>query len=202
MSAPVTPLTWKAVNVVLDISDAGEVSISGLMRNLYTDIDPPATVSYSTSGTSGISSIHTSGSVSGTGTSLYGSTTYWPFTTTISSPGTTSLNFQTVTYPVNDNIFVLPSQSSVSGSTITVKGAALTSLGGAMTGTVYVQQSMEGTVSPKIVPTTVQMSSFGTAGKYTIYEGNLNLPGKQTVVVKMTVGGKDSRAVKSDTFSG
>ena len=35
-----------------------------------------------------------------------------------------------------------------------------------------------------------------------IYEGNLSVPGKQTVVVKVTVGGKDSRAVKSDIFSG
>ena len=75
-----------------------------------------------------------------------------------------------------------------------------------MTGTVYVQQRMEGTVSPKIVPTSVQMSSSGTAGKYTLYEGSVTPgsvlvgPGPGSVVVTVTVGGKESKSVKSDIF--
>jgi hypothetical protein len=205
LSDPVTPLAWKAVNLALDVNSSGSVSLSGLIRSLYTDIEPPATISYTTSGSSGLSAIQQSSTASGTGTSLYGNTTYYPFSTTIPS-GTDSLNFETVTYPINDNIFVLPAQSSVSGSTITVKGAALTSLGTSMTGTLYVQQSMEGTVSPKIVPTTIQMSSSGTAGDYTVYEGSAtvtSLPGPPAPLVFLVgVGGKQSAAVKTDIFVG
>lgn len=71
-----------------------------------------------------------------------------------------------------------------------------------MQGTLYVQQSMEGSVSPKIVPTTLQMSSARTAGEYTIFEGSTSVSSANNVVVLVAVGGKESASVKSDVFVG
>jgi hypothetical protein len=113
LSDPIIPMMWKGLNIMLDISSAGIVSVSGLIRNLYTIATPPVTVSYTTTSANGNSSAQDSDSASGTETSLFGNTTYWAFNSTISSPGTTSLNFEDVSYPINDEIFVLPAQSSV-----------------------------------------------------------------------------------------
>ena len=55
------------------------------------------------------------------------------------------------------------------------------------------QQRMEGTVSPKIVTISVSMSSTGTAGEYTLYEGSTSVPSVQGVVV---VVGRAVRALK------
>jgi hypothetical protein len=71
-----------------------------------------------------------------------------------------------------------------------------------MQATLYVQQSMEGTVSPKIVPTTLQMGSVGTAGKYTLFEGSTRVDSANDINVLVAVGGKQSASVNSDTFVG
>ena len=75
-----------------------------------------------------------------------------------------------------------------------------------MTGTLYVQQGMEGTVSPKIVPTTIQVSSSGTGEDYTVYEGSTtvtSLPGPPApLVFLVSVGGMQSATVKTDIFVG
>ncbi|TGO32480.1 hypothetical protein BHYA_0313g00020 [Botrytis hyacinthi] len=117
-------MEWKAVDVMMDISLFGDASISGLIRNLHRTTQPPKTVSYCTASSTGISSTGTSSDLSGTGTSIFGSTICWPFNNTI-APGTTSLSFNNVPYPVNGNIFVLPAQSSFDSSSgsIIVKSA-------------------------------------------------------------------------------
>ena len=42
LSDPIVPMTWKAVDMALDINSAGNVSVSGLIRNLYTSTSPRA----------------------------------------------------------------------------------------------------------------------------------------------------------------
>jgi hypothetical protein len=115
LSDPIVPMVWKGVNIMLDASSAGIVTISGLIRNLYTTIAPPSAVSYTTTSSAG-NSTQTSDTKSGTGTSLFGNTTYFPFNSTI-VPGTTSLAIEDVSYPIDDTIFVLPAQSTVTRAT-------------------------------------------------------------------------------------
>ncbi|TEY67392.1 hypothetical protein BOTCAL_0127g00060 [Botryotinia calthae] len=200
LSDAVKPMEWKAVDVLMDILLSGDISISGLIRNLYTTTRPPKTVSYSTTSSTG-----TSSEISGSGTSIFGSTTYWPFNSTI-APGTTSLSFNNVTYLVNDNIFVLPAQSYFDSSSrsVIVKSAALTSASGngVMTAVLYVPTEQEGTISPKIVQQNVTLTSYGTAGAYTLYSTDtVKISSTGTVIVKVAQGDSSSRTVKVTTFA-
>lgn len=204
LSDPVTPLTWKGVDVIMDISSAGLVSVSGLIRNLYTTITPPDTVSYTTTSAAGNSSAQTTDTTSGNGTSLYGNTTYWPFNTTIEQ-GTTSLNFEDVSYPINDEIFILPAQSLVNSTALSVdlRAAALTSLAanGAMTGVLYVPTAVEGAINNAIQNVTVSMSAYGTAGNYTLYEGSVVTTSvARSVIAKVVMGDSASRTLKLSIF--
>jgi hypothetical protein len=208
LSDPITPMTWKGVDIMLDISSTGDVSVSGLIRNLYTATSPPATVSYTTTSSNVNSSAQYSDSASGSGTSIFGSTTYWPFNNTVASPGTTSLNFEEVSYPINDETFVLPAQSSVDRTTksFVVKAAALTSLTeglGSMTGVLYVPEAQQGTITKKITNTTVEMTAYGTVGNYTLFSSaNVTVSNAASVVVKVLLGDTASRTVKSKIFQG
>ncbi|KAH8900679.1 heme peroxidase [Thozetella sp. PMI_491] len=206
LSDPVTPLTWKAVDVALDVDSAGTVSVSGMIRNLCTDVAPPESVAYITVTSAGNSSEQSTGAATGNGTSLFGSTTYWSFNSTISSPGTTSLDFQDVSYPINDNIFVLPVQSVVNRAarSVVLRAAALTSLASdaGMTGVLYVPTSVQGTITKQVQNVTVDMSAYGTAGEYTLYEGNVTLANAASVVVKVVMGDAASQTVKTSIFDG
>lgn len=204
LSDPVTPLTWKSVNVIMDISSVGQVSVSGLIRNLYTTTTPPDTVSYTTTSAAGNSSTLTTDTTSGNGTSLFGNTTYWPFNTTIEQ-GTTSLNFEDVSYPINDDIFILPAQSLVNSTAVSVdlRAAALTSLAanGSMTGVLYVPTAVEGAINNAIQNVTVSMTEYGTAGNYTLYEGSVVTTSvARNVIAKVVLGDSASRTLKLSIF--
>ncbi|KAK9421597.1 putative Peroxidase [Seiridium unicorne] len=187
LTDPIVPMTWKAVDMAMDIDTSGNVSVSGMIRNLYTDGSPPSTVTYTTSGADGISAERTSDKSSGSGSSLYGKTTYWHFNTTVASPGTTSLDFEDQTYPINDTIFILPKQSSSSRS-LTIRAAALTSLKAAdgMAATLYVPTSVPGLDVKQIQNVTVPLTEYGTAGEYTLYQGSTDTS-RNSVIVKPLV---------------
>ncbi|KAF8859171.1 heme peroxidase [Acephala macrosclerotiorum] len=207
LSDPITPMEWKGVDLMLDISSDGVVSISGLIRNLYTTTAPPETVSYTTTNSGVNSTTQTSDVTSGNGTSIFGSTIYYPFNSTISSPGTDTLTINSaISYPVNDNIFVLPAQSSVNSTTkeIVLRGAALTSLVGSnsMTGLLYVPTTQQGTITKKVTNVTVEMTNYGTAGNYTLFEGSVVASQATSIVAKILLGGSASRTVRSNIFVG
>lgn len=85
LSDAVKPMEWKAVDIMMDISSTGDASISGLLviRHLYTTTQPPKTVSYTLEVPTGNSSTTTTCESSGSGTSVFGLTTYWPFNNTV-----------------------------------------------------------------------------------------------------------------------
>lgn len=206
LSDPIVPMTWKAVDVALDVNASGNVSVSGLIRNLYSDGSPPSTVTYTTSGTDGTSADQTTGTSSGSGTSLFGKTKYWSFNSTTASPGTSQLNFEDQTYPINDEIFILSKQSSSSSrSKLTIKAAALTSLkpedGSSMTATLYVPTAVSGLFVKQIINEMVTMTEYGTAGEYTLYQGTTSTT-TGNMIAKVLLGDTASRTVKVDKFSG
>ncbi|TVY62831.1 WSC domain-containing protein [Lachnellula suecica] len=217
LSDPISPMTWKGVSIILDISSAGVVSVSGSIRNLYTTITRPATVPFTLTTSAGTSAILASTSAIGAGSGIFGSTIYWSFNSTTTSPGTTSVNFGDVVYPVNDQIFITPLQSINNRGAITVKAAVLTSLVGSstMTAVLYVPGTQQGSLSPKITNTTIAMTSYGTVGLYTLFAsgsttvGGGGAPGGPggggggggTIVVKALLGDIASRTVKSTLFA-
>ncbi|PBP17325.1 heme peroxidase [Diplocarpon rosae] len=204
LSDPVAPQTWKATNVIYDISDDGGVRIEGLFRYLQTgDVAAPETVSYVTI-SSKPSATQASNKVVGTGTSLFGNTTYWDFEGAIESPGTTSLSFQGVDYPLNDEIFILATQSSVDGNLVRIKAAAATIITGGLgpaTATLYVPVAQQGSKAMRISPVTVPLMQFGTAGKYTLYQGMAMVENTDNVIAKVVLGDKESQTVKTSLFN-
>ncbi|KAF3012589.1 hypothetical protein E8E14_005591 [Neopestalotiopsis sp. 37M] len=205
LSDPIVPMTWKAVDMALDVNSAGNVSVSGLIRNLYTSTSPPSTVTYTTSTADGVvSADHQTGTSSGSGTSLFGKTKYWSYNSTIASPGTTQLSFEDQTYPINDEIFILSKQSSSSRS-LTIRAAALTSLNPdgdkSMSAVLYVPTSVSGLSVKQIVNQTVAMTEYGTAGAYTLYQGTSSTTTGH-MIAKVLLGDAESRTVKVEKFSG
>lgn len=202
LSSVVTPLPWKAVNLQMDLSPSGDVTISGFIRNLATttNASPPTTVPFITAGNATQQFSHTA---SGTGTSMYGATTYYPFTSTL-TPGSSSLAFGGVSYPINDQIFILPTKSYITGASkdITMSAAALTTMKGDMNAVFYVPTAVSGTASNAIVNGTITMKASGTAGKYTIYTATKRVSNLKGVIAKvvMNQGVASSATIKTELF--
>lgn len=205
LSAPVTPQTWKVTNIIMHISNGGSVRVEGLFRYLWTTVAPPQKVTYTTISPRGTSATHRSNSVIGTGTSLFGNTTYWDFARAIDSPGTTTLSFEGATYPINDMIFILPTQSRVEPDKllIRIKAAAATSITagiGDMEATLYVPVSQAGSKAFKITTVKLPLREFTVAGNYTLYEGKINVANVNNVVAKVVLGSSESQSVKTSLF--
>ncbi|KAI0123522.1 heme peroxidase [Xylariales sp. AK1849] len=204
LTDPIVPMAWKAVDLATDIDAEGTVSVSGLIRNLYSSGSSPDTVSYTISGSAGELTA-ASGTSAGTGTSLFGSTTYYSFNSSIDSPGTTNLSFGDVSYTINDNIFILPVQSSASsGSGATIKAAVLTSLVSDETVQVvlYVPTSVSGTRARQIQIQNATMSEYDTAGNYTLYQATVsgNVGSGSGTIVKVAMGDVASQTVNVKIF--
>lgn len=205
LSDPVTPQTWKVTNLIYHISNGGSVRIEGLFRYLWTTVAPPDKVTYVTTSPRGKSATHRSNSVIGTGTSIFGNLTYWDFARAIDSPGTTVLSFQGVDYPINDKIFILPTQSRVEPDTklIRIKAAVATSVTGGLgsaTAILYVPVPQTGSKAVKITQVEVPLTQFSIAGNYTLYEGKLNVANVANVIAKVVLGENESQSVKTSLF--
>ncbi|CZR56980.1 related to beta-1,3 exoglucanase precursor [Phialocephala subalpina] len=205
LSDPITAMPWKVVDFNMHISSGGSVRIEGLIRALWTDTAPPNQISYTLVSSSGNGSTHLSDAASGTGSGLFGSTTYYHFVIATDSPGTTGMTFEGFTYNFSDEIFILPSQSTVKSgaNTIEIKAAVLTSTlnGGTMTGTLYVPETQEGTLAKKINIVTVPMTVLSTNGDYTLFDGLASVSGVSSVIAKVAVGDTGSKTVKTTLFA-
>lgn len=198
----ITPMTWKGVDLALDISSAGDITVGGLIRNLWTTTAPGDTVSYSIT-TGGVNSTEQSSASSGTGSSLYGNTTYFPFNSSITSDTTDLTIESTISYPIKTDIFVLPEQSTIDSTTFayTLRAAALTTIANSndtLTGTLYVPVAYSNVFLKKITNTTLELTATGTAGDYTLFEGSVTSTTSTNVVIKVNAGDSISATVKSD----
>lgn len=71
-----------------------------------------------------------------------------------------------------------------------------------MTGILYVPTTQQGTITKKVTNTTVQMTSYATAGNYTLFTGSV-IPSQVTsIVVKVLLGDSTSKTVQSQIFVG
>lgn len=208
LSDPVVPMTWKGVDLGMDVSSAGVVSLSGMIRYLYTSGTPNTTVPYSVTTAAGNSS-KTSGTKAGNGTSLFGSTYYWDFNTTLES-GTTAVNFGNVSYPVNDDLFMLPYQSKATSNgaqsgNATIRAAVRTELVADDSATVMLYVPKRDTSSRAVVINVqnVTMSEVKTAGNYTIFEASAKgtFSTGSGVIMKVISGENVSRTIKIDLFN-
>lgn len=209
LSDVITPMEYKVIDLGLDIDDNGAITLSGQIRYLYSSGSAASSVSY-TYTTNGVNSSEISSSAaSETGTSNYGSTSYYDFSTTLDSPGTTELTIEgAVSYPINDEIFVVPASSTIDqrGGSITVVAAALTSLDADnITAYLYVPTTQTGSVSKQIVINTFDLTATGTAGNYTLYsgDGTFTSSGGGSIIVKVCLVGieKKSYSFKSRSFA-
>ncbi|KAK6071116.1 wsc domain-containing protein 2 [Seiridium cupressi] len=203
LTDPIVPMAWKAIDLATDIDSEGSVSLAGRIRNLYSSGSSASTVSYTVTGATGDFTA-TSAAASGTGTSLFGSTSYYSFNTSIESPGTTTLSFGDVTYDINDSIFVLPAQSTTSSRNGTIKAAVLSSLVSDedLQAVLYVPGAVSGTRARVISTQTVTMSEYATAGNYTLYSADVsgNIGSGSGTVVRVVLGDLSSATVKTDIF--
>jgi hypothetical protein len=210
LSPVITPMVWKGVGLIMDITVNGSVSLAGEIRNLYDGSTPVDTATYTYTSSNGNSSVLTSdvyNASTGAGSSQFGNTSYYTFNTTLDSPGTTEFTIEDeISYPINDELFILPNWSinNNTNGTITLYAAGLTSsVSSDLTGVLMVPTRQTGSVSSIIVNTTVAMETVGTAGNYTLFSGNATASGRGNSVVAVVYlgdGEVKSRPVKSDFF--
>lgn len=136
---------------------------------------------------------------------MFGNTTYYHFVIATQSPGTVSMTFQNYTYPINDELFILASESTVKAAagTIEIKAAVLTSsLGnGTMNGTLYVPENQQGSLGKKITLVSVPMKVLSVNGNYTLFDGKVGVSNTTGVIAKVSVGGMGSGTVKTSLFA-
>lgn len=199
----IVPMAWKAVDLATDINSQGVVSIGGLIRNLYSSGSALSSVSYSVSADTGNFTATTS-TRAGSGSSLFGTTAYYSFNTTIDSPGSTILSFGDVTYPINDNIFILPVKSTTGRNTATIRAAILTSLVTTETPklNLWVPGSVSGTRARQIATQTATLTQYSTAGNYTLFQATVsgNVGSGSGTIVKAVLGDLASQTIKTDIF--
>lgn len=178
------------MDLMLDISATGIVSLSGLIRNLYTTPAPPEIVSYTTTTSDGNSSTQDTSTASGNGISMFGNKKYWPFNSTVPQ-STTSLSFGNISYNIDTSLFLLPAQSTVDSTNlfITLRAAALTSLVGNLQGVLYVPTAQQETFTKQITNMTVEGSSTVSQATSVIAKVLLGDLGSKTVKTKIFLGG-------------
>jgi hypothetical protein len=214
LSDVIVPMVWKGVDIIMDITTTGIVSLSGEIRNLYngTSSTPLTTASYTYTSSSGNSSAFTTetyNATTGAGTSQFGNTSYYAFNVTLDSPGTTLFNIEdNISYPINDEIFILPNWSVVNqtAKSVSVYASALSSsipASGNLTGVLMVPTSQSGTVTHTIVNTTLTMEEVSVAGDYTIFGGEATVERTGFPIIALVYlgdGEVKSRTVKVDLF--
>lgn len=71
-----------------------------------------------------------------------------------------------------------------------------------MKGVLYVPTAQQGTITKQITNTTVDMSAYGTAGDYTLFEGSAAVSQATSVIAKVLLGDMGSKTVKTKIFVG
>ncbi|KAF2092774.1 heme peroxidase [Rhizodiscina lignyota] len=201
LSDVVKPITVKPVNVSFDLNSNGDVVLAGSIRELSMTSSPSsATIDLLTSH---VVASTTAKSIGQTGSSIFGTTTYFPFSITLSRPGSSLPTALQVTFTgqrsskfsIEPRLFYSSSLSSASiidappaGSNDTSAtaqfniSAVAAEIMSDVEAIVNVPTPQQGTLAPKMVAHAVRLSK----NEY-IYSGNVKLNVDTTLLAGVTV---------------
>lgn len=183
LSAVVTPLRVKPVNVSFDIDLSGDplgrLVFGGSIRILRSDDESaPAAIHYSVSAGSNHYS-GTASALSETGSNIWGNTTFYPFSVTVptnNSPPSaltiSSSGIPSTTFKLQSAAFLIPSLTSATNNDLTISAAVLK---GYAKGVVAVSAQIvspipqQGTLAPAITSQSVDLVYSKSVGNYDIY---------------------------------
>ncbi|RDW64135.1 peroxidase-5 [Coleophoma crateriformis] len=109
LSDVISPLAVKPINTTLDFDENGSLFLSGNIRILASSSDQPKTLILSTN--TNVSKVLKP--EQSTGTSVFGTSAFFPFSIQIPS-STTTFNIAGQTFAIHTNSFVIPSLSGIS----------------------------------------------------------------------------------------
>jgi hypothetical protein len=204
----------KPINVTYDFSTDGLLKLSGKIRILtQAHASPPSSLTFSISDhdTDLIAETETGSSVFGKSGSVYGTTTYFPFV--IAGPSirnatsfsATVLGTPKQAFTISDQVFVVPSLTTLSGSTL---NATIAIPASSSCDDLAVQISapflQPGTLAPKISDIGLELGVLtGRAGDYVLCHGvrELNDVPTGALTIKVSTGGHviDSLLVNGGT---
>ena len=128
--------------------------------------------------------------LSETGNSIWGTTTFYPISISLPADGKSinsfalSNGYETITFPVQNQLFFSPSLSSISapGSTglvtvnITAAAAgASTEHGDVLSARLDIPKPQQGTLAPKMTSQSLRLEPFGKVGAFTLYSSSVTL---------------------------
>ncbi|KAI9640458.1 hypothetical protein NHQ30_011204 [Ciborinia camelliae] len=183
LSDIVFPMTIKPVNVTFDFSEDGSSILTGTIRVLTASgSTPPTSISLTVSSEQNVSL----SAKSGTGTSVFGTTSYFPFTLpvtsfsslrsfTISVPSISSQSFM-IACP---DAFVVPSLSALSSKTTSIVNVTIASQEQSYGTPKVVLKApipQQGTLGPTIGSYEVSnLNAVGMKADFKLWEGSLDL---------------------------
>ncbi|KAF2235188.1 heme peroxidase [Viridothelium virens] len=181
----VEPMNIKPVNVTFDIDDTGTAILTGVIRYLTTATAPTSLTISAGSATQKTTALSAQGS------SIFGITSFYPFT--LAFPSTSSNDSlpasltviseasTSQTYALEPRLFFTPSLSSivptstVNSSFVNIVAALAPSVSSPVA-VIAFPTVQEGTLAPKMMHQNVTLEVVGTKAGYSLVGGNATLP--------------------------
>jgi hypothetical protein len=195
LGAPIDAMVVKPINVTFDFDSARKLKLSGNIRLLTAagSLPPSSMTIHISKYSDDLNSEDTTGSsVFGRSETNYGTSTYFPFSisgahnqkATSFSVTTSSV---TTSFDISSEIFIVPSLTTMSNSTINVTVAVLPiRTCDSISTQVAVPVSQQGTLAPRIGRANIaSLQSAGIVGAYTLCSGSVTLEGIPTGLVTL-----------------
>ncbi|KAI3399127.1 hypothetical protein diail_7706 [Diaporthe ilicicola] len=203
LDAPISPMQLKPVNVTFDLDGQGRLEISGSIRALGSAGDataPPISASLVANDTDcGVSTLEPEPE---TGRSVYGNTTYYPFSFPVVRGGGETCAALKIGraggappeyFPLQSDIFVVPSRTAVEGERVHVTVAArLGQVSSPVEVVISAPLRQQGTLAPRITRHSMRLADAGTAEAgpgYQLWEGSMELGAPAAGAVGVSAGG-------------
>ncbi|KAK2596582.1 hypothetical protein N8I77_013463 [Diaporthe amygdali] len=195
LEAPISPMEVKPINVTFDIDSRGKLEFSGKIRVLTSagDIAPPIQVSLVANDSDyGLITLE---SEPGTGSSVYGNTTYYSLSIPVDQDKAyTALKVGGIgapptTFPVQNDVFMVPSQTTIEGMKVNITVAARPGqLSSAAEVAISAPVRQQGTLAPKITKHSLRLQGAGIQEPgYQLWTGSIDLGVAVTGAVGMSV---------------
>ncbi|KAI9664515.1 MAG: hypothetical protein M1821_005961 [Bathelium mastoideum] len=198
----VQPMQIKPVNVTFDLDQSGTLILRGALRYLASGSDSaPSSITLAA-----VSTSQTSTALASHGSSIYGTTSFYPFTLTFTSSSASPLSLTVTTsnspstkqrFPLQPSLFLVPSLSSIAANSSTANSSVLTITAAhtlsvhSLTAIVAYPVSQQGTLAPRMVTQNVTLPSTGRTkeGTYELAAGTATVPAEVRGQVSVDVVG-------------
>lgn len=200
LSDVIKPISLKPINTTLDFDASGNLIFTGSIRTLTSLASAPSSIQLALPN----SSPATLSPESAKGTSVFGSTTFFPFSLPVSDPAgfytfAVKSSVSNSIFPVQTKSFVVPSLSSATITSTTVINFTVAVSGSSSTAPIVEIKApvgQSGTLGPAIQKSSsVAVTQIGQKAGYQLWSGSLDLGTVATGPVQVAILGSKGQEI-------